>query len=109
MLEQLFGSKNKERVLFYLSVRTEGYAREIAQYYDTELTPIQNQLKKLEIANILVSRSVGKTRLFSFNSRYPFISELLALLEKAIKFLPAEEADRLKIYRTRPRRTGKPL
>jgi hypothetical protein len=109
MLEYLFGSKNRERILIYLCIRNEGYARELALYYKTDLTPIQNQLNKLEIASVLVSKKVGKTRVFSFNPRYPFINELKSLLIKSTEFLPSEELNNLKIYRKRPRRTGKPL
>jgi predicted transcriptional regulator len=109
MLEYILGSKSKERVLLYISVRKQGYAREIANFYNTELTPIQNQLNKLEIGGILVNQLVGKTKVFSLNPRYPFIKELLALLEKAVEFLPEEEKSELLIYRKRPRRTGKPL
>jgi hypothetical protein len=109
MLEYLLGSKSKERVLIYLAVRKEGFAREIARFYNTELTPIQNQLINLEIGGILVNKSVGKTKVFSFNPRYPFLKELIQFLEKAIEFLPDEDKNELKIYRKRPRRTGKPL
>jgi predicted transcriptional regulator len=109
MLEYILGSKSKERVLLYISVRKQGYAREIAKFYNTELTPIQNQLNKLEIGGILVNQFVGKSRVFSFNPRYPFIKELLSLLEKAVEFLPDDEKSELIIYRKRPRRTGKPL
>lgn len=109
MLEYLLGSKNKERVIFYIFTRKEGYASEIASFYKTDLTPIQNQLNKLEIGNILVSKTVGKTRVFSFNPRYPFLKELSALIQKAIDFIPESERNELTIYRSRPRRSGKPL
>ncbi len=109
MLEYLFGSKNKEKVLFFLYIRGDGYAREIAKFYDTDLTPIQNQLNKMEIGNILISRTLGKVKVFSFNERYPFLKELMSLLEKAFGFLPLEERDAMTIVRKRPRRSGKPF
>lgn len=109
MLEYLFGSLNKERVLQFLFVRKEGYAREIAAYFDTDVTPIQNQLNKLEIGNILYSKLSGKTKLFAFNPRYPFYNELAKLIEKTLEFLPKEEYEILTKYRSRPRRSRKPL
>ncbi len=33
MLEELLGSKNRERVLQYITVNKEGYAKEIADFY----------------------------------------------------------------------------
>lgn len=109
MIEYIIGSKSKERIFFFLAARNEGYAREIAKFYDSELSPVQNQLNKLEIGNVLVCRTIGRTKVFSFNPRYPFFNELLQLIEKAIEFLPDEEQKRLKFFRKRPRRSGKPL
>jgi predicted transcriptional regulator len=109
MLEPLLGSTNSERVLLFILARIDGYASEIAKYYDTDLNGIQKQLDKLETGGVLASRRVGRTRLYSFNPRYSFIDELKALLTKATSFCPSEERDRLMIIRRRPRRKGKPL
>lgn len=107
MIEVLLGSRNAERVLLYIFTREEGYAREIARFYDTDLKSIQNQLDKLEAGGVLVSREVGKTRPYAFNPRYPFLKELKALLEKAFSFFPREEQDKLIMNRRRPRARGK--
>ncbi len=109
MLEAILGSLSSERVLVFILARKEGYAREIARYFETNLAQIQKQLDKLELAGVLVSRTAGRTRLYEFNPRYVFLNELRALLEKAITFYPPEERDRLIMVRRRPRRRGKPL
>lgn len=109
MIEILLGSKNAERVLLYIYSREEGYAREIARFYNTDLKPIQKQLDKLEAGGVLVSRNVGRTRPYVFNPRYPFLSELKALLEKALSFYPAKEQEELIMNRRRPRARGKTL
>lgn len=109
MLEELFGSKNRERVLQFILAHKEGYAKEISDFYGSSLDPIQKQLDRLEIAGILVSKKVGRTRLFMFNPRYAFLEELKALLQKAFEFYPPEEIERLSMVRKRPRRKGKPL
>ena len=88
MIEVLLGSKNAERVLIYIFTRDEGYAREIASFYKTDLKPIQMQLDKFEKSGVLVSRSIGRTRPYEFNPRYPFLNELKALLEKRFRFTP---------------------
>jgi predicted transcriptional regulator len=109
MLELLLGSINKERVLFFINARGEGYARDIARFFATDLTPIQRQLNVLERAGILASRLAGRTRLYTFDPRYPLLAELTAFLAKALSFYPQEEQDRLLMSRQRPRRGGKPL
>ncbi|GLI36987.1 winged helix-turn-helix domain-containing protein [Geobacter hydrogenophilus] len=109
MLEPLLGSVNKERVLLFIFARGEGYARDIARYFATDLTPVQRQLEVLERGGILASRLVGRTRLYTFEPRYPLLNEIKGLLEKAASFLPQDEQDRLLLVRQRPRRGGKPL
>lgn len=109
MLEALLGSLSKERVLFFIAARDEGYAREIARFYATDLAPVQKQLEALERGGILASRLVGRTRLYAFDPRYPVLDELKALLARALTFYPPEEQERLLMARQRPRRAGKPL
>lgn len=109
MIESLLGSKNAERVLIYILAREEGYAREIAGFYKTDLKSIQMQLDKFEKSGVLVSRAVGRTRPYVFNPRYPFLKELKNLLEKALSFYSDEEQEELKMNRRRPRARGKAL
>jgi len=109
MLEAILGSISSERVLLFILVRKEGYGTEIARLYDTDLTPIQRQLDKLELGGVLASRKAGRTRLYSFNPRCPFLKELKALLEKVMTFCPEDLRERLIMNRRRPRRRGKPL
>ncbi|WP_321393809.1 winged helix-turn-helix domain-containing protein [uncultured Desulfuromusa sp.] len=109
MLESLFGTVNRERVLIFLCAREEGYPREVAKFYRTDLRAIQNQFEKLETGGVVASRMVGNTRLYTFNPRYPFINELKNLLQKALDFYPESERERLLLNRRRPRRKGKPL
>jgi len=109
MLEPLLGSLNCERVLMFIYGREEGYPREIARFYNTELYPVRKQLDKLEAGGILASRVAGRTRIYIFNPRYPFLKELKGLLKKALSFYPPEEQEKLLMVRRRPRRRGKPL
>lgn len=109
MLEPILGSTNAERTLLFLFAREEGYPREIAKFYNTGLAPIQKQLEKFERGGLVYSRLVGKTRLYAFNPRYPFKSEVESLLEKALTFYPQDEQEKLLMNRRRPRRAGKSL
>lgn len=109
MLEPILGSINRERVLVFILARKEGYAREIARFFKTDLDPIQKQLDRLEVGGVLVSRTAGRTRLFAFDPRYAFLGELQSLLRKTISFYPPEDRESLLMVRKRPRRRGKPL
>lgn len=108
MLEGLLGSDDAERVLFFLAVRQRGYGREMAEFWTTSISGIQRQLDKLEIGGVLIALPVGRTRVYEWNPRWPLHGELLALLHKAVTFLPDDLRVRLMDNRRRPRRRGKP-
>ena len=108
MLEPILGSVNSERVLLFILTMGEGYGREIARFFDADPDSVQKQLTKFESGAVLISREAGRTVLYRFNPRYPFLPELKSLLEKALSFYPDEERERLMMARRRPRRRGKP-
>lgn len=95
MLEAILGSLSCERVLLFILSHGEGYGREIARFYDTDLDPIQKQLDKLELGDVLISRTEGRRLTFSFNPGYPFLDEVKALLEKALSLYPDDLRNRL--------------
>ncbi|MFC1586243.1 winged helix-turn-helix domain-containing protein [Fibrobacterota bacterium] len=107
MLETLLGSKSCEQVLLFIFSRNEGYPRDIARFYGVDYRPIRNQLDRLEGGGVLTSRTAGRTRLYSFNPRCPFLNELKALLKKVMVFCPDDLKERLLSNRRRPRRRGK--
>ncbi len=109
MLEPLFESEIKEKILLYIYTHGESYPNEIAKVFKLYINAVQNQLLKLEKGGVLYSKLKGKVRLFGINPRYPFKRELEALLEKILKFIPEEEKKEYYMPRLRPRRTGKPI
>ena len=109
MLESLFGNATVEKVLLYLQNYQEGHASEIAATFSVRLSVVQKQLKRLEEGGIIVSHLKGRTRLYSWNPRYPFADELHTLLEKSFNFISEAELKKYYRKRMRPRRSGKPL
>lgn len=109
MLEPLFESEIKEKILLYLYTNGESYPREIANAFKFYLNAVQNHLLNLESAGVLYSKLKGKVRLFGINPRYPFKKELEALLEKVLKFIPEKENEKFYMRRLRPRQTKKPF
>jgi hypothetical protein len=109
MLQAIIGSENRENVLVFLWARGEGYPRQIARFFNSELSSIQDQLDRLEGGGVIVSRLLGRTRMYQFNPEYAFLDELKALLGKAVSFYPRDRIEELTMNRRRPRRRGKPL
>jgi len=109
MLEAIVGSKSSEQVFIFLVARNEGYATEIAKFFGADLYAIQKQLERLENADVLISNKVGRTRIYQFNPRYPFLKELKVLLERVLSFYPNNIQENLVMNRRRPRKKDKPL
>ena len=109
MIDKLFGSKSAEDVLLFLTAFEEGYARKIALFYGTSLNVIQKRLAKLEDAGVLVSTMKGRTKLYVWNPRYPFLKEFQAFLKKVFLYLPEETAEKYRQQRRRPRKGDKKL
>ena len=111
MLEYLFANKNVEKILIYLFLHDKANASELSHSFDSSLDPIQKTLRKLEEGGLLVSFLEGRTRVFQWNPRYPFLQEMQALAKKVYEFLPNHIRENCyrPTKRKRPRKTGKPL
>lgn len=109
MIVALFGSQSAAQVLMFLQNYGEGYARRIAETFGTSVTGIQRQLLRLEVAGILVSRTAGRTRIFTWNPRSSTVRDLRQFLESELGRVSTEDTKRYYRQRQRPRRTGKPL
>ena len=109
MLEPIVGSKSSEQVFIFLIARNEGYATEIAKFFGADLYAIQKQLERLENSEVLVSKKIGRTRVYQFNPRYPFLKELKGLLDRVLSFYPDDIQEKLIMNRRRPRKKDKPL
>ena len=109
MLEALFGNIVVEKVLLFIFVYGDGYARKISKVYGIPVNGVLQQLQRLENGGIIAGQNKGRTRLYMFNPRYPFLKELKGLLQRAIDVLPQAEIERYYRMRTRPRRKGKPV
>jgi hypothetical protein len=111
MLESLFGTPLIEKVLFYLVVNGKCYPSQLMNTFQEPLYGLQRALARLEKGGVIVSYKEGKTRVYEFNPRYPFLHELKIFLQKAYSFFPEEIREKYyePLIRKRPRRQGKPL
>ena len=107
MLEAAFGSLTAERVLLFLHRYDQAYGRQIAVAFDMPVSEIQKQLRKFEGGGLLVSRMIGRTRVYSWNPRSVFVESLRQLLQVLLENLPPEQRAPYVDGRRRPRRAGK--
>jgi hypothetical protein len=109
MLDAIFGNRSVERIYLHLFHYGEIHARGIASDYHTSFFPFLKQLNRLEAAGILVSRTVGRVRLYQFNPKSPYTSHIRKIVEIAYESIPLSEREKLFHTRRRPRRKGKPV
>lgn len=109
MLEGIFGNKTAEKVLLHIYHYGEIHASAIAQDYGIALNPIKGQLDRFEQAGILVSKEVGRSRLYFFNPKSVFLGPVKDILKIAYESIPQKEREALFASRRRPRRKGKPV
>lgn len=109
MLEDIFGNKSTEKVLLHVYHYGESHASGIAKDFNVALNPILQQLNKLEKSGVLVSKVVGRSRLYSFNLKSPFTKPIKDLIFIVYDSIPMSEKEKLFATRRRPRRKGKPV
>jgi hypothetical protein len=102
MLSALLGSKNIEKILYFLLINERGYGTQLHRYLNTPLTPIQKGFAKLERAGVLQSFYEGKTRFYRFNPVYPLKQELEQFLRKGYELLTPQEKRLYHISDTHP-------
>lgn len=108
MLEDIFGNKSTEKVLLHIYHYGESHASGIAKDFDISLNAILQQLNKLENSGVLVSKVVGRSRLYSFNLKSPFTKPIKELINVVYNSISISEKEKLFSNRRRPRRKGKP-
>jgi hypothetical protein len=109
VLEAILGNRSAAQALLFLEAYGSGHALRIADTYEVPVSSIQRQLRRLEAAGVLVSRMIGNTRLFEFNTRNPTVRNLRLFLSSELECLPEAELRKYYRQRQRPRRTGKAL
>ncbi|MBT4792581.1 MAG: winged helix-turn-helix transcriptional regulator, partial [Halobacteriovoraceae bacterium] len=80
MLDKLFGNETLAMIFLNLFHYGEVYSGLIEKNTGIGSRAVLNQLNKMEEAGIFVSRSVGRTRLYTFNPKSPFIKPLKEII-----------------------------
>jgi hypothetical protein len=107
-LKALFGNGTASKLMLYLFHYGEVYPTGAARDLALALSPVQRQLEKFEAAGLLVSRLVGRTRVYVFNPKHPAARKLQELVGVFYESMPLAERERMFRRRRRPRRRGKP-
>jgi predicted transcriptional regulator len=108
-LEKIFGNRSARQILLHIFHYGEIHASGIAQDCNVAVTPILHQLNRLEDAGILISKEIGRARVYSFNSRSPYAKLVVEMVRLEYDSIPLSEKQIIFKTRRRPRRKGKPV
>ena len=109
MIAKLLGNRSAEQSLLHLFHYGEIHASAIARDYGVAVTPIRQQLERLEDAGVLVSKEIGRARVYSFNPKSPYARLLKDMVRIDYESIPLIQRQKIFAARRRPRRKGKPV
>ena len=109
MYSAIFGNPTAEKVLLYIANYGEGHTRAIATTFNLSTSQVYQQLIRLEKDGILIAKTSGRTKVFTFSPRLAIRKPLINLLEQILLLVPSEEQKKYYRDRSRPRKSGKIL
>lgn len=109
MLDKILGSEIAMKIMFHVYHYQEMYPTAVAKDYDLTLSAVQKQFARFEEAGILVSKLVGRTRVYLFNKKSPVAKKFIEMVKVYYDNLTLKDKERMFATRRRPRRPGKPV
>jgi hypothetical protein len=89
MLEQLFGSKTRTKLLRLFFMRTEGrfYVREITRLIDERINSVRRELENLKSFGLIKDEIANNKRYYFLNENFTLFKELKDLIIKSRFFI----------------------
>lgn len=109
MLDKILGSEIAMKIMFHLVHYKEIYPSAVAKDYEITLSAVQKQFARFEEAGILVSKLVGKTRVYMFNQKSKVAKSFYEMVKLYYDGLSLSDKEKIFSTRRRPRRPGKPV
>ena len=108
MLDKILGSKTAQKIFLHLYHYGESYPSSVSKDFKISLSQVQRQFDRFEEAGMLVSKLVGKTRVYQFNKKQgAIIKPFIELIKVIYESIPLKEREQIFATRRRPRRRGK--
>jgi len=109
MLDKILGSEIAMKLMLHLIHYNEIYPSAVANDYKITLSAVQKQFARFEEAGILVSKLVGKTRIYMFNKKSKIANAFYDFVKLYYDGLSLADKEKIFSERRRPRRPGKPV
>jgi DNA-binding transcriptional ArsR family regulator len=109
MLDKILGSDIAMKIMLHLVHYEEIYPSAVAKDYELTLSAVQKQFARFEEAGVLVSKLVGRTRVYMFNKKSKAVIKFYELVKVYYDGLSVKDKEKIFSERRRPRRPGKPV
>lgn len=109
MLNKLFGNDTLALIFLNLYHYGEVYSALVEKNTGISSRPVLNQLNKMEEEGILISRVVGRSRLYQFNPKNPVIKPLKEIINITYSNMNIKMKEKMFKERLRPRAKGKDI
>lgn len=109
MIETIFGNATAAKVMLYLYHYGEAYASAISLDMNITKSQVIKQLNKFEASGILVSKLLGRVRVYTFNPKLGVTKKLRDLIGVFYEAISPSEREEMFSQRRRPRRKDKPV
>jgi len=109
MIETIFGNATAAKVMLYLYHYGEAYASGISRDMSITKSQVIKQLDRFEASGILVSKLLGRVRVYTFNPKLGVTKKLRELIGVFYEAIPLQEREEMFSERRRPRRKDKPV
>ncbi|MBT3689999.1 winged helix-turn-helix transcriptional regulator [bacterium] len=85
MLEQLFGSRTRTKLLhlFLENIKEAFYVREICRTINERIHSVRRELENLEKFGLLISKQEDQKKYYFINPEFPILNELKSLIDKS--------------------------
>jgi DNA-binding transcriptional ArsR family regulator len=102
MLDKILGSDIAMKIMLHLVHYEEIYPSAVANDYELTLSAVQKQFARFEEAGILVSKLMGRTRVYMFNKKSKAAMKFYELVKVYYDGLSVK--DKEKVFSERRRR-----
>ena len=109
MIETIFGNETTAFILLNLYHYEGIHARAIARNLGKVHGGISQQLDRLESGGLLVSKAVGRTRVYYFNPKSPYTEPVRKILQITYDAMSVKMKEKMFSERGRPRAKNKPV
>ncbi|MFW5888056.1 MAG: winged helix-turn-helix domain-containing protein [Bacteriovoracia bacterium] len=109
MLDKILGSKTAQKIFLHLYHHEETYPSAVARDFKISLGQVQRQFDRFEECGLIVSRLVGRTRVYQFNYKQGIVKPFIEIVKRVYDSIPVSEKEKIFSTRMRPRRRGKPV